>query len=516
MLDVICKNFESYVKDAKNIFDIMAAAYKIMMPFEVSFTLEQDPVVRDIVFRFCEQSNRMLAFSDIKEDLIQWIYSQKQVVLNKIKKKMFFLIRLIDGRCVKERESFLPDSYSRYGALNKLFQNEISIVPRYQSVVVKELASAIKEEDGKGFYRRNYDSTADVSGYLQNFIIYPVAKIKPCITVPNYYEEIRKEFEQKNYKLKVGIFPLSNRNIRCIFRIKEEINMEEKNGLFRIEAPFEEEENAISERCKEALRECKDDGVDIAIFPEMLFTKKNQEDVISFIKSEPENGKRFPWFIWMGTVWENRENRCMVIDQYGKVIFEQKKHVSYEYRKVCESEAVEDGISKRKSNVRVKIREDLSHENDRKMQLLDLPGMFRIATAICRDISDDALKPALKRLYSDLIMIPAFSNSDRLTRRHIEALAMEQVMVFVCNACSALCKEEKKSFQVTDQMLGKDHMFCYLCMPAKAPEDNAADYHPVKYSSACMYCDMYCKGHIREISFSECVRKNGIVSAKVT
>lgn len=514
----VYSNFESYIKNARNIFDIMAVAYKALYPFEPMVSIAQDSALCDIVSCFSEQRDLNQAFLELKEELLEWFYKYREMSENEIREKMFFLIRLIDGKCVWCEKSFLPDSYSWYFSLNHLFQEEICILPRAQNSAIELLCESMKVKTGYGFYGRNYSTTSDISGYLNNFLIYRRGRIKPCIIMPNYYDDIIREFEQKGNKLKVGIFPLSNINLRCIFRTKEEIV--NKEGLFYIDSPMDEQERNLLERCKEALNMCRNQCVDIAVFPEMLFTNKNQNAIIDFIKESNncEKGMRYPWFMWLGTAWAEKENKCIVIDQYGKIVFEQKKFVPYEYKKEVTGNVFKSNTKNGKGikhAEKVVVREALAHEEDWTVNFLDLPGLLRIATAICRDISDNQLTAVLKELYSDMVVIPAFSETDRLTARNITPLALEKIISLVCNACSARCDISQKKFEVDDQMIGKEHIFSYLCLPAKHSNDNDADYHVAHYTSLCKECEKCCNGYIWEIDFNRCVVKNERCTAEV-
>lgn len=510
MADTVYRNFESYIKDTGNIFDIMAAAYKALSPFEPMVPMGQDPSLHDYISCFSQQYNVNQAFDELKEELLNWLSKQLNLSNDTLREKLFFLIRLIDGKCVRSEKSFLPDSYIRYYALNHLFQNEICILPRPQNGAIDLLSASIKKKSGYGFFGRNYSRTSDISGYLKNFIIYRKTDITPRIVIPNYYREILQELERKEHKLKVAIFPLSSLNLNRIFLTKEEIF--NKEGLFYIESPIDTEERQILERCKEALKICQNHQVDIAVFPEMLFTSKNQHAIIDFIKNNDcyTEGTRFPWFIWLGTAWIGKENKCMVIDQYGKIVFEQKKYVPYEYKKKDMGNIPETGTTDK-----TVIREALSHEEDRVANFLDLPGFLRIATAICRDISDNHLVTTLKELYSDMVVIPAFSGTDRLTERYITPLALERIISLVCNACSALCGESQKCLEINEQLIGQKHIFSYLCLPAKWSKDNAADYHTAHYTPLCKECEKCCNGYIWEISFTRCVIKNDLCAAEV-
>lgn len=517
MTDIICNDFKSYIMNAENIFDIMAVACKTLAPYEPRLQSVTDAELKDMVKCYYERDNMVQALADLRIELIDWIEGQRNIDSSEVRGKLFYLVRLIDNMCGKDTESSLPEPYHQYFSLNDLHEDEIIILPKYESGAIDLLSDAISKSDtrvkrkGHGFYNRNYAKTADISGKLHNFIIYHKGLVRPSMNIPNYHKEIRYEFERNGHKIKVGVFPLSNINLKKIFRLRED----EQAGLFSIESCNPEQENILLERCKMALKICKNECVDIVVFPEMLFTEKNQDAIIDFVKENQEEG-RFPWFIWMGTSWADRENKCMVIDQYGRKVFEQKKHVPYEYTNSKEEELEErktdDGVISMK---KITFTEDLALDKDWVVNFIDIPNYLRIATAICRDISHQALTDSIKELYSDMVVIPAFSGSDRLTAGHIYPLVREKIIALVCNACSALCTESQGKLVVDEQMIGEEHKFCYLCMPAKNIDDNVPDCNPAKYSPSCVECDKYCEGYIWEISFLECVKKGDKIAAKV-
>lgn len=515
MGNTICSDFESYLQKAENIFDIMASAYKLLCPVESNQALIKDNDLKKLISKFVNNNNMIDAFTTLKKSLAIWIRKWNKINKDEIRKKLFFLVRIIDIECADYTKSYLPNPYIQYFSLNTMFQNEIIIVPRPKSAAMNLLSKAITEQEGHKFYGRNQSETEDISGYIHNFIIYQKkSKVKPSIHVSTYYKELWNEFKQKNYKLKVAVFPLSNVNFRELFNIYEKADG--ANGIFGVASPNTVQEDHLLERCKKALEICREYGVDIVVFPEMLFTNKNQKEIIDYVKKNECSEQRFPWFMWLGTAWSQKENKCMVIDQYGNEIFVQKKEVPYEYKnKISEKITEIHAADNEEKDERISFREDLAHDSDWIVNFLDIPEFIRIATAICRDISDDPLKAALKKLYSNMVIIPAYSGTERLNR-HINFLVMDQINVLVCNSCSANCKEGQKKCEINAESTGKAQSFCYLCMVAKQSEDNATDFHKAKYTQKCVQCDNFCNGFIWEISFTECINQQDKYSAKVS
>ncbi len=445
-----------------------------------------------------------------------WNKNQKRLDTVEIRKRVFYLIRLIDGRCANFQELSLPGAYAHYCALNSLLTDEIVILPKFKSCAVKQMEDAIAWEENQrkysGFFSRNYSGTADISQYLNHFIIHKIENdLCPKLHVLRWRDEI-EGFAKSKDELKIGIFPLSKVGLEKLFHMEEKVvDWEEERGLFSIKNPAAGQEEIIYERCKKALVLCKEQAVDIAVFPEMLFTTDVQERIRIFIKENcNDNKKRFPWFIWLGTAWHNRENTCCVVDCYGELVFQQRKIIPYKYNRRKKGQGGND--------IKVTFFEDLSSQSDGKriINFLDIPGFFRIATAICRDISNEYLLALFKQLYSDMAIIPAFSATNRLTQRHIKSLVEEVVITVVCNACSSQCKENEVAVNVEDRMVGKELPFCYLCLPAKTSQDNMEIFHNVKYKAECQHCEKQCVGHIFSISFSKCVKEDERYSANVT
>lgn len=507
-----CEKFQEYLENSENIFDIMAAACKMAEPYEPRNKMVSDVYLKKAVFRFSESDNGLDALEHLKRELGTWIEKIKNSDSSQIKAKFYHLIDLIDQKCVSCKDMELPDSYYEYTSLNRLLSDEIIILPRFDSSAIKQLSDIIAKRDinEAGFRPRNQFRTAYVSGNLKYFVILKQQEIWPVLHVASYSKEIEQEFEKKGSKLKVGIFPLSSLNLKKMFQVKER-RMIANQGLFSIEMPKGQHEEIMINCCKQALEICKNEQVDIAIFPEMLFTKKIHEAVCGYAKeyysTKREGQKDLPWFIWLGTAWSDNENTCCVIDRYGKVIFRQKKMIPYIYKD---------------KKTGVIFNEDLSRSEDEwQVHFLDIPQLFRIGTAICRDISSEPLKTLLKTLYADILIMPAFSKSNALTKRNIDPLAREKIIVIVCNTCSSQCGQEER-FIVNEENIGMELPFCYLCLPGKErtngkDNDNAPVFHRIRFNTSCQNCAQNCPGHIFSIYFKECsVAEENCFSAKVS
>lgn len=500
MVNDICHEFEVYVRESESVFDIMAAAYKLLVPFENEMVMTRDDVLQNAVYRFSENRDHIGAIENLRCDLIQWSRSQRKIDTEEIRHKLFLIIRLIDSKCAPY-EYVCFGKYTKCFSLNELLQDQVTILPRFGEGLMKKLDQTIRTETEYGFYGRNYARTAGVSGSIHNFIIFKAKeKVKPVINVSRDYREIQKHVEENKFRLKIGLFPFSNKNISEIFEIQE---ICEGEGVFSIRKPWDGQEKILFERCKKALLKSMKYDLDLAVFPEMLLTETVRRDIICFVKNSDNREGEFPRFIWLGTAWFDGRNTCIVIDRYGNIVFEQNKFIPYEYTK-------KDG-----ENRKIRIREGLSGRKCSEINFLEIPGVLRIATAICRDISDYDLTALLKEGCCDAVIIPAFSKTDRLVSREVTPLALEHIITVVCNACSSLCEEGQHNWYVNGEMVGKKLPFCFICMPGKGTEDNAPVYHKVCYSEKCKDCERYCHGYFFTISFADCVSEDNIYSARV-
>lgn len=507
--------FCMYLEQSETIFDIMAAACKVLEPFEYTLLEVPDAGLRGIVSCFSEAlSEKSSAFVRLKMELYRWAESFSYRDDSEIRRAMLGLVRLIDSKCVKFQETSLPDTYETCFSRNGLLKEEICIFPRRRHIAVELLSASIaamENRKGKsGFYGRNYSGTAGISSVLNNFFVHKTEKnICPVLHIPDYAREVQDDFRKKGEKLRIGIFPLINKNLRSIFAIHEKLS-EPRMGVFSIGEISGEQEQELIRRCKQELLECKKRQVDIAVFPEMLFTEKMREELTVFIREAGSSDTEFPWFIWLGTIWEDRQNKCCVMDRYGNIVFEQNKYVPFVYTGHSDTSQ-----NQKQDAPPVIYTEDIRKEKNRYIHILDISDLYRIATAICRDTSDGSLLELVKTLCCDLLVVPAFSETDRLTGRHIRPLIMEQMIAVVCNSCSAQCRPKEIKFPVGPDMAGTELPFCYVGLPAKKYKDNDADFHRVKYNRYCADCDTYCRGHFFTIDFSRCVRRKGCITANV-
>lgn len=487
--------------DRFEIYDIMAAAFVCVCPFECRTGGLRDDDLIELIKQY-KQSKRINRFEQLLEGLFEWSdYVLIECDEEEQKCLLFTLIRYIDSECPYTPPS-TADSYEEFTSLNKKHKNVVRIVPRHENMISRLMSSAIAAKEAKdgrkktgGLWGRNHANTRGINDCIHNFSFVLFSReIMPRFVVSNrsITEDLHNCFIRQNLQLKIAICPLSGHNLFQMFDVKLENGPTRADGHFHIEGPIGNAEETILERCRIALERCKQEGVNIVIFPEMLLTSKVVTQICNDLLPAYyiSDNHRMPdlWFVWLGSVWENSENISIVIDGYGQKVLEHKKHVAFVHR---------DEATGRK------YKEYLKKEVEPTLPFLDVPHMLRAATAICRDLTNDHLTTLTKELWADMMVAPAFSPVDRITNAHITPMIIEHVIAVICNACSAFCNS---TAQIVDCIgkVGERIDFCYLGLPKKVGMQNMPHYYDLKFEAECKDCDQFCRGRIFTISFTEC------------
>jgi hypothetical protein len=500
--------FKGQIEKSIVIFDIMAVAYKFMLPYEANFKNGNDESLKIAISVYQESSE----LNVLRSVLMDWAdnHISKRTDENKVRELLCYLIRLIDEKCASDAMCSLPDTFEHRLSLNRLLYDEITVITKHKDgLAMKKLHESIEikektlgSKDPHGFYKGKHAQSAYLQ--LNNFIIFGgtigVAipnGLCPMLHTPCYASEILENFKNNGYSLKVGITPLSNESLFGLFIC------DKQNGLFSVIGPqSREKEDILVERCIQTLNYYAQNNVDIAIFPEMLFTEYVQEKIRNYAKNYFQQSHELPWFIWLGSSWSDRKNRCMVIDRYGNKVFEQMKHVPYEFSEEEEEKELQSTSGQKLK--KTTYTEDLKEYDKWVVNFLDIPGLFRISTAICRDIADINLALLLETMLSDFLIVPAFSPSNRLSEIHLTPLVSEKMLVAVCNSCSAFCKKNQTHYEINQDRVGEKIKFCHFSVPTKAKDNNECTYHNVRFNEDCVSCSSRCKGRIFSIFFSEC------------
>ena len=207
----------------------------------------------------------------------------------------------------------------------------------------------------------------------------------------------------------------------------------------RMNASYEE---IVLRNCLSAIDLSSREGIDFVIFPEMLLTDSIAAEIIDHIKTSSTSD--CPKLIFLGSIWHNRMNRCLVISNLGEVIFEQHKQSIYQF----------DNHS-----------ENLSFENN-TMNILEYPQLGRIFTLICSDIRDETTLSMVERFGGDLIILPAFTPSLDLKTKS-EDLAKSYLCATVMGNSSSALALDREYWTDYDSRVG------FISIPGKVETSNS-------------------------------------------
>ena len=163
----------------------------------------------------------------------------------------------------------------------------------------------------------------------------------------------------------------------------------------------------------------------------------------------------------------NSTNKCSVIDCCGELIFEHYKQSPFE-----DDEGFTESIS----------------TSDNTTHILDIDGIGRFMTGICKDITDIDLISLIEKLFVDFFILPAFSPSFDIVRVP-DNLGKEWTTVLCCNTCAA---KHPSSGKVS-----------FISIPAKHLSTPETRVYGFPDKSGCNDCTTPCSGFIVKLKFME-------------
>ena len=200
-------------------------------------------------------------------------------------------------------------------------------------------------------------------------------------------------------------------------------------NMFSIEDVGPEEE--ILARIKAIFFEACKQKADMLFFPELLgnriFPGDQQDSQFLFdelIMLAHEAGyEKIPYLIIAPTRWANLDNQLVVFDGNADVLMRQSKQYPFNHEK-----AVED-----------------LRNRSLKITILHIPGIGRLAFAICRDyLEPEFQRLLLEALQCTLLICPAFSPAKTAFEQSGEVSSANGCYCIWCNCCAAFLKEGQK------------------------------------------------------------------------
>jgi len=454
-----------YIKHAQSIFDIMAGAFLLVQPYNPA-AFENDKGIRTpdkelvrAIKRLKEDMERFLdavALERFKASLHTWCdtLSEQSVVAS-----CYRMLILIDIEFAGFTIDPLPGGHARFSSLT-VFMQECVIIPRLPDPLMSTFVPSNKKLREK----RAEESKLTLGGLLKNFLISKTnLEYTFVINIPYNARVLAKAIRSRN-EIRVALFPITNISRDMLF----EFVLDDNSGTFNIISLRSGFEDIIYQSMVNSINQCIGKDIDFLVFPELFATTSIVERISGYLANQrPEE---LPSFIWLGSSWNDHINKCTVLDCYGKTLFEQHKHEPFTYK-------IDGKVYK----------ESLSLTN-REINLIDIAEVARIVTGICKDIVSGRRNAFINEYLPDFYVLPAYSGSIELDRDAKKA-ALEQILVFCCNSCSAL--EEDKA----------DKRVSFVAVPSKKGTGNDFWLEYFEPEERCGDCVNTCRGFVFQIDF---------------
>lgn len=466
-----------HLKDIDNMYDLMALCGKYILnidketPCDFSeFDDEMYDNVYDAIEAYCyarKDKGKKSAFAEFKSFIIDFLKREVNA------EKCYAIVKYVDDLVEVEFTGHLLESSDviEYSQLNKLYGDDVCIVPKVKDNFFLKKAAQMRSTDNTkyDFFRKARQCAGSILDKdTVNYIIWDKERIEKYPFI--IYHCNKEHFITKHFlnadKLTFGIVPFTDRELNEIFDIKY------GNKTFEIIGMKPLMEQKLKEKYKDIYERCEGKNIDFLIFPEMLMTESIMD---SALKRE---GHGSPWLVVNGSIWKSLVNRAYVTDGKGEKIFGYCKKEPFVYR----------GI----------YTEHLDKSQNLEYAILDVEKFGRIGVAICKDLLNEDIKMFHKYMGTNLLLVPAYTESMDLQSAAGELSRDYNCIVVVANACSAL----KKNCQN-----GEGKRIGFISLPAKMNTDRKESINMYFQDKCVETCQKCCAGKIISIDFN---RKNDL------
>lgn len=417
-MDEIHTEMIDYINKSKNIFDIYAFTYKIlkMNTNDLQVAMENE-YGKDIQW---EKDLKELLGKDkdkYKDDLIKLIPYNNDEILVFLK----VLLTRID--------MFVADNY--YTDLNSCIVERDGM----RKVELQCLNTDVTYEIGKVFYRNKSFLEEMISAdnqfklekeigetierYQNNLFVKKELYSDTKTNLYNVNDQyiLDKLKDKRNYK--IAIVPFD-----CDQDILDIQKIERKDGV-HINIKGIKRENEYLDLVSKILKTLSVSDIDIVIFPEMIFTKTMLNLVKQIIK---DNRGKFLMIV-CGTIWEGRENSCIVLGGNGIELGRQMKLNRYRCDKFDNDEKL--------------IEDILLSTNEKFVNIYDINGFGRFCTPICADFINDDYYTNIADIGVNICFVPTYTTSlFDFEEKAIELGKRNFGSVFLSNFCGITSKNK--------------------------------------------------------------------------
>lgn len=295
-------------------------------------------------------------------------------------------------------------------------QKEYCLYLSGNSGLIKE-SKAIKKSNCRFMKRKDgSDIFAEISGYR---IVRVIPDRKPLIKIKEYKSEIFDKKEEK--ELRVAIVPLSKEKW---FNINYQENPFGKNYFFITDTKQKEED--INKCYMELLDRAISQKAEIVIFPELAMNSSTETEIQKYLQRKSLQTNDYTLkLIFLGSVWKNESNTCVLISGKGTVLCRNEKKNPFSTMR--EGKEYFEKLSKRPM----------------KYELLDIKDLGRILYVVCKDGLDDIDQVSFWNEYEvNFEVISSLSPSISYFDRQMSDMVEKYMgIAFVSNSCCERVQE---------------------------------------------------------------------------
>ena len=412
----------------QNIYDLLALCCSVLLQFQPDYDYQNNTfceyfteagVLLAEYERNCKQISRKAAIRAMRKSLLDyWGVAGESREFNF--DKVYALILEIDDRIppvvvegASEQAVIKP-----YKGLNRQYIDRVCVIPR-------KVESFLNDPLGKGVFRLQRDEgEGNLDDHLRNYrLLFPQQE---CVTLYRVAKSSELyEYFHAQRKLRIGLFSVTDLELEDIF----ELNYGDQN--FEVHEMQSHIKPMMLESYRQIFQKLAGERLDFLLFPEMMMTREFLQEVQKW-----EKEKEVSLISVNGSIWQDQRNWSVVTNLFGKQIFVYYKKTPYKHK-------IKDKV----------YWEHLVPFDERKeYPILEIEGFGRIGVAICKDILNPNVLQVHKKLFTNLLLMPAYSHSLDLRSEAKELAEQVGSIVVFANSCSVRRGKDSGGF---------------VCMPAK-------------------------------------------------
>lgn len=409
------------------------------------------------------------AYSRLQRAIVYWLQSEIT------SEKCHAIVKYIDELVKFEIENYAEQTsgFWSYSTLNNKLKNDVRIIPKMKDTFLQneEGEFILKDPDNKEYslFREGGECYAScIDEITNNYMIWDKVHLESFpVTIIKPYENslLGKHFYHRK-KITIGIVPFTCKELNNI------LNIIYSGDTFSVEGMHQDACEELKCRYKNIYKRSLDKDIDFLIYPEMLMT----EDIINsvFMEGTEKNG---PKFIVNGSIWNDNSNRAIITDLFGNKVFTYYKKCSFKYK---------DNQNDKK------YKEALNCNINKEYVVLEIDGYGRIGVCICKDLSDENVLMFHKLINTNILLVPAFSDSFLLKNDAKNMAAKYNCLTVFANSCAAYCKHWKQN---------DEYNIGFVMIPAKIQTTNDCYMETYTAQKCYEFCEKECSCKMFTINF---------------